>query len=99
VVSDAAGVTSTLPTGPSLEFGYRGSGDHRNPFALQTLHQLLSSPIVGRRGRRPRAADQWSSARSAYIAIQGRSRHHRRGSFATRHTADNGVPFHHQLVP
>ena len=52
-----------------------------------------------RRGRRPRAADQWSSARSAYIAIQGRSRHHRRGSFATRHTAVNGVPFHHQLVP
>jgi hypothetical protein len=52
-----------------------------------------------RRGRRPTDADQRTNARSAHIVIQGRSRHHGRGSFATRRTADNGVPFHHQLVP
>ena len=52
---------------PPLEFGYRACGDHRNPLALETLHQLLSPPIVvvDEDDRQPRIGEQVPAARTS----------------------------------
>src|SRR5262245_27167827 len=52
---------------PPLEFGYRACGDDWNPLALETLHQLLSSPIVvvDEDDRQARIGEQVPAARTS----------------------------------